>query len=427
MEVLRLGSSGPYVQMLQLALARAGQRIATDGIFGTRTRNAVMAFQRANGLTADGIVGPQTWRALEPYLVGFVNYTIRQGDTFFALARRYGTTVSAIRTANPSLVPERLTIGMSIVIPLGFSVVPVSIDYSAALCAFVVRGLAARYPFLTASSVGLSVMGKPLHLLRIGGGNKAAFYNASHHANEWITTPVLLKYMEDYAFAYANNGSIGGVSAASLYRNLTLYMVPLVNPDGVDLVTGALRSGEFYQDARILAEGYPSIPFPSGWKANIRGTDINLNYPAGWEEARRIKFAQGYTRPGPRDYVGSSPLSTPEAAALYDFTMAADFRLTLSYHTQGRVIYWKYLDLNPPGALQIAQRMSAASGYAVEETPYASGFAGYKDWFIYQFNRPGYTIEAGLGTNPLPISQFESIYRENIGILTVGMQAVAEM
>ena len=61
------------------------------------------------------------------------------------------------------------------------------------------------------------------------------------------------------------------------------------------------------------------------------------------------------------------------------------------------------------------------SGYAVEETPYGSGFAGYKDWFIQEYNLPGYTIEAGRGQNPLPLSQLSEIYRENVGILTLGM------
>ena len=59
-------------------------------------------------------------------------------------------------------------------------------------------------------------------------------------------------------------------------------------------------------------------------------------------------------------------------------------------------------------------------GYLLAETPYNSSFAGYKDWFIQDFNKPGYTIEAGLGENPLPISQFEQIYNDNLGILVLG-------
>ena len=76
---------------------------------------------------------------------------------------------------------------------------------------------------------------------------------------------------------------------------------PAVNADGMDLVTGELHSGTVYRSAQSIAAAYPRFPFPAGWKANIRGVDLNLQYPAGWEEARRIKFALGYTRPGPRD------------------------------------------------------------------------------------------------------------------------------
>ena len=159
-------------------------------------------------------------------------------------------------------------------------------------------------------------------------------------------------------------------------------------------------------------------------KANIRGIDLNLQYPAGWSIAREIKFAAGYTRPGPRDYVGPAPLTAPESLAMYGFTRALDPQLTLSYHTQGRVIYWQYDGYDVPGSKAIAERFAAASGYAVAETPYASGHAGYKDWFLQDFRRPGFTIEAGSGENPLPLSQFPDIWSDNLGILLGGMAAV---
>ena len=64
-----------------------------------------------------------------------------------------------------------------------------------------------------------------------------------------------------------------------------------------------------------------------------------------------------------------------------------------------------------------SEEFSRLSGYALEGTPYASSFAGYKDWFIQNFGRPGYTVEVGEGENPLPLSQFDEIYRDNLGIL----------
>ena len=259
----------------------------------------------------------------------------------------------------------------------------------------------------------------------MGTGDTEVFYNASHHANEWITTPVLLKFLEEYAAAYAFGGDLFGFSAAYLFDKVTLYIAPLVNPDGIDLVTGAVTDGDpGYSTARAISENYPSIPFPSGWKANILGTDLNLNYPAGWEMAKEIKYAQGFVSPSPRDFVGVSPLSAKESLAVYLLTRRYNFALTLSYHSQGEIIYWKYLDYLPPDSYEIALKMSAASGYLLEETPYASGFAGYKDWFIQEFNLPGYTIEVGLGSSPLPLSQFDKIYRDNIGILALGMAAV---
>ena len=59
------------------------------------------------------------------------------------------------------------------------------------------------------------------------------------------------------------------------------------------------------------------------------------------------------------------------------------------------------------------------SCYTLADVPYASGFAGYKDWFIQEFHRPGYTIEVGQGVNPLPLDQFDTIYRDNLPILVI--------
>lgn len=424
LRTIRRGSRGPEVELLQLGFNRAGYLSAPpDGIFGPVTEAAVLRFQRASGLAADGIVGPRTWAALDPWLVGYTLHTVRPGDTLYSLARRYGTTLAAVELANPGVDPFSLRIGSRLTIPLGFPVVPANISFTPTVLELVTDGLTRRYPFLTAGSIGRSVMGRELTYFRMGTGPREVFYNGAHHANEWIVTPMLLRFLEEYAAAYASGGSIFGRDAAGLYAAVSLYMVPMVNPDGVALVTGELTGGSRFEEAARIGANYPFIPFPSGWKANISGVDPNLQYPAGWENARAIKFAQGFTSPAPRDYVGAASLTAPESRAVYDFTLAHDFRLTLSYHTQGRVIFWKYLDMEPPGAREIANAFSAVSGYAVEDVPVASGYAGYKDWFILEYDRPGFTIEAGSGQNPLPLSQLGAIYRENIGILTLGLTA----
>ena len=420
-QTLKQGDRGALVSLLQLGLQRAGQTPgALDGIFGAQTAAAVRAFQAANALTPDGIAGARTHRALLPYYTGFVTRTIRAGDTFSALARQYGTSVDAIALANPYLDPERLPLGRALTIPLPFSVTPADIPYSSALIGYVVRGLAARYPMLAVGEFGRSVLGRPLWYLTLGSGPKLVFYNAAHHANEWITTPLLLTFCEQLCARLGDGGDMEGQNIRDLLSRVTLVLAPAVDPDGIDLVTGALDA-ETTAAAKALAENYPDIPFPSGWKANIRGIDLNLQYPAGWSTAREIKFAAGYTRPGPRDYVGPAPLVAPESLAMYGFTRALDPLLTLSYHTQGRVIYPGGRDIDPPGAKNLAEQFSEASGYAVEDVPPESSNAGFKDWFLRRFHRPGFTIEAGLGENPLPLSQLPQLILENESLLAAAL------
>jgi len=298
------------------------------------------------------------------------------------------------------------------------AIVRTDIPQTAELCDETIQALTARYPSCRSELLGTTAFGRPIRTLVIGNGPRKVLYTAAHHANEWITTPVILKFVEEFADALENGGDIGGVPASQLADTATIYTVPMVDPDGVDLVTGAIQPGQLeYEGAAVLARRYPNIPFPEGWKANLLGVDLNLQYPAGWLQAREIKFSQGYTRPGPRDYVGRAPLSQLEARALVGYTEAIDPALVLAYHSQGKVIYWQFEDIFVPGARDLAERFGQLSGYAVADTPFESSFAGYKDWFIKVFRRPGFTIEVGEGENPLPLSQFDEIYRDNLGIL----------
>lgn len=417
MKELFPGDRGVLVQYVQLALSRAGFPVAIDGIFGEQT----CAFlQQFTDREKDCKVGDAQWELLFPYLKGYQTYRVEEGDSLFRIASRMHSTVQRIVTANPTVDAANLTVGSMLFVPFDFPLVSTQTAYTSLLTDWILEGLFIRYPFLHEASVGTSVMGRKMHVIQIGEGNTHVFYNASFHANEWITTPVLLKFAEDYAEAYSRGTQIAGVPASWLYYSFRLSLLPLVNPDGVDLVNGVLPQ-PYVNQAMQIASGYPSIPFPQGWKANIEGIDLNLQFPAGWEQAKQIKYSQGYTTPAPRDFVGDAPLTAPESRAVYDYTIANDFALILAYHTQGEVIYWKYLDYEPENSYRIARYFQEVSGYAVELTPGASGYAGYKDWFIQDYNRPGYTIEAGLGTNPLQMDQFLKIYDDNIGILTGGM------
>ena len=246
-------------QLVNLALRRAGAATLAD-------------FLRENGLPQTGQTDEATEKRLLPILLGYERHRVQRGDTLWTLAKRYGTRVCAIETANPGVDASRLRIGQTLTVPLGFPVVPTDVPFPSELLALCVRGLTARYPAISSRPIAVTLRGKPVTLLKFGQGPRSVLYNASHHANEWITTPILLHFLEQYADAVSGGGTIFGRDARALFRRTQLYLVPMVNPDGVDLVTGALRpDDQFYRTAELIAAYYPSIRFPDGWKANLSG------------------------------------------------------------------------------------------------------------------------------------------------------------
>lgn len=353
--------------------------------------------------------------------MGYVLYSVKSGDNVYDIANEYKTSVERIIVSNPNINMYRMSPEAEIIVPVG-NVVNTQVSYSSEILEKDIRNLKLIYPFLEVGEIGKSVLNKSLPYIKIGNGNKKVFYSAAFHANEWITSLVLMKFLEEYAKAFVENKNIFGHNAQVLYYTTSLYIVPMVNPDGVDLVTGSIKNVEnVYKNAVEIANNFPEIPFPDGWKANINGVDLNLQFPAEWEQAKEIKFSQGYTMPAPKNYVGTAPISEPESRAIYDFTLKNNFKLVIAYHTQGKEIYWNFQNLAPEGAKIIGEKFAKVSGYLLTEVPYNSSFAGYKDWFIQEHIKPGYTVEAGLGENPLPISQFDEIYNDNIGILVLGL------
>jgi g-D-glutamyl-meso-diaminopimelate peptidase len=344
-----------------------------------------------------------------------VDYRIRSGDTLWSIARSRNLQVDALLLANRNINPNGLYIGQVIKVPLRVTwrIVQGKKNYDYDTLINDLNRLQSIYPFMRVPSIGNSVLGKRIPETLVGKGSKRVHYNGSFHANEWITTPVIMTFLNDYLLAVTNNGSIRGLSMANYYNQTTLSIVPMVNPDGVELVLKGPPEAEPWNE-EVVELNNGSTDF-TGWKANIRGVDLNDQFPAKWE----LEKARNPSKPGPRDYVGERPLSEPEAIAMADLTKKRDFSRVLAFHTQGEVIYWGFDNLEPPESEAMVNEFARVSGYQPVQT--IESYAGYKDWFIQDWRRPGFTVELGFGINPLPLSQFDEIYEEALGIFLAGL------
>jgi g-D-glutamyl-meso-diaminopimelate peptidase len=271
------------------------------------------------------------------------------------------------------------------------------------------------HPHLHTEVIGHSVMGKEIIAIKLGQGEREVHYNASIHANEWITALLMINFIRECLCSLEeNDGFYQGYDLKYLLQETTVWFVPLLNPDGVELVLDGIKQ-DHPLEQELLEWNQQSSDY-SNWKANIHGVDLNDQFPAFWEEER---IRREVAKPGPMNYSGSAPLSEPEAAAIATFTLKHEFALVISLHTQGEEIYWNYRGFEPLGAAEIAERFAAESGY--QAVYITESDAGYKDWFILQYRRPGFTVEAGLGKNPLPIEELEAIYSKVSKILLLGL------
>lgn len=348
---------------------------------------------------------------------GFVaqEYQIRQGDTLWKIAQNRNLPLETLQLVNPSINPNNIKAGQTIKVPLRITWRLVNggqtYDYQTLITD--INRLQSVYPFLQTPSIGKTVLGKSIPEMVIGTGGKRVHYNGSFHANEWITTPIIMTFINDYLLSLTNHNAIRGLSTRRFYQQSTLSIVPMVNPDGVDLVLHGPPSNAPW-NTKVIDYNKGSKDF-SGWKANIRGVDLNDQFPARWE----LEKARNPDQPGPRDYGGEKPLSEPEAIAMADLTKRRDFTRVLAFHTQGEVMYWGFENLEPPESETLVTEFSRVSGYEPVKT--IESYAGYKDWFIQDWRRPGFTIEIGKGINPLPLSQFDEIYQKTLGIFLAGL------
>lgn len=243
-----------------------------------------------------------------------------------------------------------------------------------------------NHPNIMIYTIGRSRENRKLYALKLGSGNRRIFFNGAHHGMEWLTSKLLTDF--------AANLAEGIYDRYAPPNNYTLYIVPMVNPDGVEIAAQGKR-----------------------WQANAAGVDLNHNYDALWSMSKAAEKDAGITGPGPTRFSGAFPESEPESRAVADFTRQNAFDLAIAFHSQGEVIYHDFCGFTPDKSYEYIQRFETVSPYRRDTISGIASYGGYKDWFIRVFKRPGFTVEIGMGENPLPIEDFPQVYKNTLPLM----------
>lgn len=265
-----------------------------------------------------------------------------------------------------------------------------------------------NFDFVKCKKIGKSVLNRNLISLSVGCEKNQVLWLGAFHGMEWITGVIILKFFKNLCYHIKNDEKIFGVDIKKSLQERGLMVVPFVNPDGIEISISGSEAAENYKS---LAEKFEKNS-DKFWQANARGVDLNHNYNAGWDLLKKMEISNGITSPASTRFGGEFPESEPETQAIVNLCRKFNFEYAVAFHSQGEEIYWNFGEKIPKNSRHIANKLALSSEYNLSEPEGLAVGGGFKDWFITEFNKPAFTVEVGKGKNPLPISEFDSIYQK---------------
>lgn len=268
-------------------------------------------------------------------------------------------------------------------------------------------------------SIGTTHFGRDIWAIKLGSGKKNVVMIGAHHAREWLTSLMLMKMLENYAANYQEKG-LFGFSSNHILNEVSIWFVPMLNPDGVTIQQNDLKDFPSKQQELLLKMNEGSHDF-NRWKANGMGVDLNRQYPAGWD-----RLNQDPASPSFKFYKGQKPFESKEVQSLTKFINEINPVIAVAYHTAGREIFWNYKNgKNLKRDKLIAKKISKLTGYKLARPAKEAVGGGFTDWFITAYHRPAMTIEISylVGETSPPLSVFKKEWKRN---RYVGLKIAAE-
>lgn len=291
----------------------------------------------------------------------------------------YKGLVTPLRKGTVTITAESYN-GKKVTSTLTVRIVNFKKAYTSAKVRADIEALEEMYPALIKTgSIGKSVKGADIPLVMLGRGERKALITAGIHSREYLTIAFTMRCIEDYAAAYySKTGKYGNYDMVKLLDEYTLYIVPMINPDGLDAVTAGQKT---LYDNSLKDENY---------KRNANGVNLNRNFPFEWE-----KVTDGSDITG-EAYKGKSAGSEPETQALMKLCDEHEFEWLYSMHLYGNNIFWRDSKNGVvPGDEALVNKLNKVCVFSITpSTTTANGYGGgFENWFRQTYNRPGFCVE----------------------------------
>lgn len=250
--------------------------------------------------------------------------------------------------------------------------------------------------FPTVFSIGQSCEKREIYCISIGNGEKYAVFAAAFHSLEYLTAPALIRFAEKFT------------NMPQYHKKCTALFIPMINPDGIEIVLHGIDPKSSFHKNIISNIGI--INYTNVWQSNVHGVDINHNFDANWQSI--------CDKCSPTKFGGKYPFSEPETRALISILERTQPELFIAFHSQGKEIYYDFNGMENSSSKENAEYVAKRCGYSAETPSGTASFGGAKDWYIKEYHKQAYTVELGLGQNPLPVTLLPEIEKDVFNICT---------
>lgn len=236
------------------------------------------------------------------------------------------------------------------------------------------------FDFVSITSIGKGWCKRSIYSLSIGEGETSVLFLADFSDTAGITSEILLTFFERLCVAYKNDLKISAVKIRSILREQKIVIVPITNPDGLEI---SCSDGENALCYKGLVQRAADNNF-SEWISNARGVEIGKNFPYRFSDTQSImKNSSAF------GYKGPFEASELETQAIISFCKAINPKYAITLSCSGEYISCQCSKCASDCAM-MTQVFKSVSGLPIKRIKPCEAYGSFGGWFSKSFSAPSF-------------------------------------